>query len=91
MDFFKTTLLIHLTYKTLDKRKQPCKSKHSDVVVTFTLLYKTIDKNMIEPLQNNFQKVSGPKQPTSPRTASLELTNRFTPLAATSNVEAASS
>ena len=97
----KWTFIEHLSYplnptdiQNLGQKTQPCKSKHKDVVFTFTSkkeLYKKIDKNKIKPLHNNFQKVSGPKQPTSPKTASLELRNRFTALAASSTVEAASS
>ena len=100
----KWTFIEHLNHplnpteiQNLGQRTQPCKSKHSDVVFTFFYLYiqkrtvQKIDKNIIESLQNNFQRVSGPKKPTSPRTAALELTNRFTALAGTSTVEAASS
>ena len=97
----KWTFIEHLNYplnpadiQNLGQKTQPCKSKHIDVVFTFTSkkeFYKTVNKNTIEPLQNNFKKVSGPKQPTSPRKVALELTNRFSPLAATTNVEAASS
>ena len=96
----KWTFIEHLSYplnpndlKNLGQKTQPCKSKHKDVVFTFTSkkeLYKKIDENKIKPLHNNFQKVSGPKQPTCPKTASLELTNRFTALAVSSTIEAAS-
>ena len=97
----KWTFIEHLSYplnptdiQNLGQKIQPCKSKHKDVVFTFTSkkeLYKKIEKNKIKTLQNNFRKVSGPKQPTSLQTASLELINRFTALAATSTVEAESS
>ena len=97
----KWTFIEHLNYplnpadiQNLGQKTQPCKSKHSDVVFTFTSkkeFYKTVNKNAIEPLKDNFKKASGPKQPTSPRTAALELSNRFAPLAATSYAEAASS
>ena len=97
----KWTFIEHLNYplnpadiQNLGQKTQPCKSKHNDVVFTFTSkkeFYKTINKNAIEPLDENFKKASGNKQPTSPRTASLALANRYAALAAPSYAEAASS
>ena len=95
----KWTFVEHLSYhfnptdiQNLGQKTQPCKSNHKDIVFTFTSkkkLYKKIDKNKIKTLQNNFRTASGPKQPTSLQAASLELSNRFTALAATSTLEAA--
>ena len=70
------------------------KSKHNDVIFTFTSkkeFYKTINKNVIEPLDDNFKTASGNKQPTSPRTSSISTANRFDALSAPSYAEAASS
>ena len=97
----KCTFVEHLSYPlnptditNLGQKTQPCKSNHKDVVFTFTSkkeLYKKIEENKIKTLQNNFQKVAGPKQPISKQVATLEISNRFSALDATSAVEAASS
>ena len=65
----KWTFIKHLNYplnpadiQNLGQKTQPCKSKHNDVVFTFTSkkeFYKTIIKNVIEPLDDNFKTASG--------------------------------
>ena len=51
--------LIPTDIQNLGQKTQPCKSKHSDVVFTFTSkkeMYKTVNKNIMKPLQINFKK-----------------------------------
>ena len=83
----KWTFIEHLNYplnpadiQNLGQKTQPCKSKHNDVIFNFTSkkeFYKTIKKNVIEPLGGNFTMVTGNKQPATPRTSSISTSNMF--------------